>query len=161
MSQELFVRLCKTFRKGGETNGRWHPEKGPLANYLKVIATRLVLGMLRKTPPPDVKILEDLGEEDEQGLLSELPAPFEASDPVEPLIHRDQQQWLSQRLMEEVRQLPFAQRQIITLRFIEGKKWKEVAQALGKSVATVWEDSQNAIDSLRSRLRGEFENLFS
>ncbi len=64
----------------------------------------------------------------------------------ESLITKQRAGWLWQRVME----LPAAQREVITLRFVHDLKTEEIASLMGRSVAAVKQLTYRALENLRA-----------
>jgi len=81
-----------------------------------------------------------------QGTVDQLPDPFPS--PVDELIHQE----ILERLTEAVQGLPQRQQQILTLRYTEGLRWKEVAHRLNRPCGSVRNEHTAILQTLRRGL---------
>lgn len=63
-----------------------------------------------------------------------------------------------QRVWQEVRKLPYEQRQVLVMRFIDDLAYPEIAGVLGKSVGAVRVIQFRALSSLRNMLRHDLNH---
>jgi RNA polymerase sigma-70 factor (ECF subfamily) len=122
---ETFSRFLKALRSG----------KGPqkhLRAYLFRIAHNWITDQYRRTPPPELELEDDL-------LASQ------AAGPEESTIFKLQQETIRSAL----RLLTDEQRQVITLKYLEGWKNQEIAVTMDKPVGAVKALQHRGLASLR------------
>lgn len=122
---ETFARFLKALRNG----------QGPqqhLQAYLYRIAHNWITDIYRREPPPSAEL-------DGDKLISDSPPPDEQAD------IRIQQA----RVRLALRALTPEQRQVISLRFVEGWETEEVAKVLQKTVGAVKALQHRALAALR------------
>jgi RNA polymerase sigma-70 factor, ECF subfamily len=134
---ETFSRFLKALRSG----------QGPqehLQAYLYRIAHNWITDCYRRQPPPPIELDESV----------------KAGDHFQPEIQADS--GLEQRQVRlALRSLTPDQRQVVTLRFLEGWGNDEVASAMEKSVGTIRALQFRAINTLRKfLLRKEKEGVY-
>ena len=129
---ETFSRFLTALERGGGPQSH-------LRAYLYRITHNLITDLYRREPPP----AEEL---DEERLVEDSPGP--------PGILDEQQE--SDRVRRALRLLTPEQRQVLTLKFLEGWNSDEIAQAMEKSLGAVKALQHRGVASLqRILLEGE------
>jgi RNA polymerase sigma-70 factor (ECF subfamily) len=142
IAQEAFVKAYRALRRFSAD--RW--EGLHLRAWLYQIALNTFRNRLRAKSPP-VTSTEDLGD---GGEPFDLPA--DEADRPEALAERAE---LHARLAAQVAALPPRHREAITLRFIEGLGYAEMAEVLKQPLGTVKANVHRALETLRRKVYGE------
>lgn len=132
---ETFQRFLRALRAG----------QGPddhLQAYLFRIAHNWITDSYRRQPPPPLELDESIRSEDQH------------HPEVQAANHLEQN-----RVRLALRSLTPEQRQVITLRFIEGWENEEVAAVLQKPVGAVKALQHRAVNALRRLLKNEKEGV--
>ncbi len=134
LTQEVFIKALKGI-------GSYKPGKTPFASWLFRIAHNQMIDHIRK-----YKNYQSTSLEDAVGVMG-------SEDPVD----NAEKSMELQQLNAAIIQLPPAQQEVISLRFIAGLSIAEVAEISGKSEGTVKALQFNATVSLRKLLIGKME----
>lgn len=110
---ETFRRFLTALERGGGPQDH-------LQAYLYRISHNLITDLYRREPPPAQEL-------DEDRLVEEGPGPSGMMD--------EQQE--TERVRQALRLLTPEQRQVVTLKYLEGWSSDEIAQSLGKSLGAV------------------------
>ncbi len=110
---EAFNRFLSALARGGGP-------KEHLRAYLYRITHNLITDLYRREPPPPLELDEERVEEEDQE-----PSKF---------ITKEQQ---ADRVRMALKLVTPEQRQVITLRFLEGWNTQEIAQSMGKSIGAI------------------------
>jgi RNA polymerase sigma-70 factor (ECF subfamily) len=124
VSQTLFCRVLQA---------AWEPQKGPLGGWLVVIIQRIVTDAVKAAYGRRTRTADVWSESQQAGMPRAALTEDETSDPLQLLIGRD----LQDRMMDAVESLPFAERQVVTLRYIEGYTLQELSTTLSIPLATL------------------------
>lgn len=134
---ETFSRFLKALKAG----------QGPqehLQAYLYRIAHNWITDSYRRQPPPMMELDEDLPDRENNHLERQTAAAME-----------------QQQVRLALRSLTAEQRQVVTLRFVEGWENEAVAQALEKPVGAIRALQHRALNTLRRLLlREEKEGIY-
>lgn len=134
LTQEVFIKALKAI-------GSYKPGQTPFASWLFRIAHNQMIDHVRK-----YKKYQSTSLEEAAGVMG-------SEDPV-----ADAERTIEvEQLNTAITQLPPAQQEVISLRFIAGLSISEVAQVSGKSEGTVKALQFNATVSLRKLLMGKME----
>lgn len=110
---ETFQRFLSALEQGGGP-------KDHLQAYLYRITHNLITDLFRRQPPPSVELDEELLAEDQPGPAGQVAAEMEAD-----------------RVRQALRLLTPDQRQVVTLKFLEGWTAQEIARSMDKSLGAV------------------------
>ncbi len=110
---ETFSRFLKALERGGGP-------KDHLRAYLYRITHNLITDSYRREPPSPLELDEEL-------------VPGESADPLSVVAEIQD----ADRVRNALRLITPEQRQVITLRFLEGWSGPEIAQAMGKSLGSI------------------------
>jgi RNA polymerase sigma-70 factor, ECF subfamily len=133
LTQDVFIKAYE-----GINSYKWRDL--PFTAWLFKIAHNRVIDYVRKSSKEKKASLDEAG-----GIAS--------GDPV----YMTEQNYEVYQLKVALQQIPEAQREVATLRFISELSIAEVAKALGKSEGTVKALQFNAVASLRKLLYGKFD----
>jgi RNA polymerase sigma-70 factor (ECF subfamily) len=133
LAQEVFLRVYKSSRK--------YKPKAKFSTWLYKIVTNLCLNELRKKRA-DVIPIHELA--DDSGSLIDV----SSSAPDHGLERRER----ISMVRKSIESLPDKQRMAVILREYEGMSYREIAEAMGCSVASVQSRLQRAKVTLRERL---------
>jgi RNA polymerase sigma-70 factor (ECF subfamily) len=129
---ETFRRFLTALERGGGPQDH-------LQAYLYRISHNLITDLYRREPPPAQEL-------DEDRLVEEGPGPSGMMD--------EQQE--TERVRQALRLLTPEQRQVVTLKYLEGWSSDEIAQSLGKSLGAVKALQHRGVAALqRILLEGE------
>jgi RNA polymerase sigma-70 factor (ECF subfamily) len=129
---ETFRRFLTALERGGGPQDH-------LQAYLYRISHNLITDLYRREPPPAQEL-------DEDRLVEEGPGPSGMMD--------EQQE--AERVRQALRLLTPEQRQVVTLKYLEGWSSDEIAQSLGKSLGAVKALQHRGVAALqRILLEGE------
>ncbi len=126
LQAEVFEKVLRKFSE-------YDPEKAAVGTWIFTITRNTVIDYYRKTKPT---------EELDEGLADD-------SEVDENLLRTESLSELAQAL----RDLPQQMREIIVLRYYDGKPLTEISQIMGLSYGAVKLRHQTALDQLRRRMR--------
>ncbi len=124
--------------------------KGAFHNWLYTIAHHKVIDHVRTAAAPATVSLDERVEGGEGLAVHELIA-----DPAPDVIRQLGAQELWQRVLEIVREMPAAQREVFALRVESGLSFKEIAALQGAPLNTVLGRMHYAVTRIRAALAGE------
>lgn len=139
--QEAFVKVYQRL-DGLEDPARFRP-------WLRNVVRTTALDHLRRSKVTG-RHGEQLPGEDEEGGSTTLPTPDLGPEEL------SQQAELRAQVREVVTTLPEGQRELITLKYLEGASYEEIGKALGLSVSSVESRLFRARAALRKRLVARF-----
>lgn len=126
---------AQAFAEAWEARARFDPGRGQLPSWLAGIARHRALDRLRgsrRLPDPVAEV-------------AETPDPADAAEQ------------LADRMLVAalVRELPPAQREVLSLAFWEDRTHKDIAQRLGLPLGTVKSHARRGLETLRQRLESQ------
>jgi len=128
---ETFSRFLKALERGGGP-------KQHLRAYLYRITHNLITDSYRREPPPPLNLDEEM-------------VPDEGTDPTTILTGLED----AERVRMALKLITPEQRQVVTLRFLEGWSGPEIAQAMDKSLGSVKALQHRGLAALQRILLGE------
>lgn len=135
VSQTLFLRLLRS---------PWRPEKSPLGGWLSLIIKRILSDAMTSAYALHTTLMGSASEED-----PEMPVvPDSGWTPGEVAEQAD----LRRQLWSALDRLSFAERQVITLRFVEGHTLQIISNTLNLPLATLVRRLRKALDNLQRML---------
>jgi RNA polymerase sigma-70 factor (ECF subfamily) len=143
IAQVLFSRVLEH---------RWQPEKAPLGGWLSLIIRRIVIDATKSAYARRNTPASDLPQPDDSDPLLQLLPDDHWGDPAESAMHQERRQ----KVRDALASLPLEEKQLITLRSIEGYKLQDMADELGMPLATAARRLQKAFDHL-AQLLGDLD----
>ena len=126
---------AQTFAEAWAARAKFDPKRGEMPSWLAGIARHRALDLLRRSR----RIPDPVGE------VAEIEDPYDATDA------------LADRMLVAalIRDLPVAQREVLSLTFWDDLTQTEIAERLGLPLGTVKSHSRRGLEALRQRLNGE------
>ncbi|MEY8460196.1 sigma-70 family RNA polymerase sigma factor [Eggerthellaceae bacterium 24-137] len=139
--QDTFAKLCRTSRAfENDQHVRY---------WLLAVAGNASRDALRRQQTAPVTLVDPTAPEELEALAAQLTAQSDTSPRTETGIDPDHFLW------RHVAALPFSQRQVIHLRYVEELKPREIARVLGESSINVRQRLSRAHKRLRSMIESD------
>jgi RNA polymerase sigma-70 factor (ECF subfamily) len=137
--QMSYVRCVRSIRT-------FDPARGRLFAWLKTVAGNEARRLIRKEPSPAIGVLEGIYE---NPAVNRIPEMIDQSPLPDELVERAETRLLVREILLEMNT---RQREVLTLKYLDGLRVSGVARRLGCS--------EKAVESLLSRARRTFKEAF-
>jgi RNA polymerase sigma factor (sigma-70 family) len=126
-----------------------------VTSWLYAVARNKITDRYRRKSPYRVDLSSPQGASDEDGLMLQDILPSLGSSPEEVFLRESIWNGINEALDE----LPAEQKEIFVLNEIDGKSFREVAEATGTSINTLLSRKRYAILALRKKLQEMYDEL--